>query len=78
MVYDHHCPWIINCVGARNYCFFYMFIILMELDMLYTLCYEIYGLADVIKWSSLGVWQILHVITASYTLLTCIFCVPLM
>lgn len=27
--YDHHCPWIGKCVGARNLCSFYFFLVMI-------------------------------------------------
>ena len=32
---DHHCPWIGNCVGKRNYIFFYCFVVCLSFMLLY-------------------------------------------
>lgn len=31
--YDHHCPWLNNCIGARNIGIFYLFLLLLWVDL---------------------------------------------
>ncbi|CAD8095787.1 unnamed protein product [Paramecium sonneborni] len=35
IVYDHHCPWLNNCIGAKNYPFFICFILTVFINLIH-------------------------------------------
>lgn len=69
-MFDHHCKWLNNCIGAKNYIEFVALVIITEIWMIFHLTFNLY---DVIVTGTSKWFFYLEIITVIVDVIILIF-----